>query len=195
MALERVERLAAGEPTGPRARRVDDDLRGQLASSRRDAPVAHVDHGCIDHDPRTRGVDREQRLDVDHAVARHRQPARDRQLARRRPARDHRRAIEQLHRDAEPPGAREIHVGPRRIVEAQHAPHGVHALRELAAQDRCTGDGQRRRVVVVRDLPAEPGAAPARVPPELALALEHPRHRRRHARAPTPSTRRRIRRR
>ena len=53
-------------------------------------------------------------------------------------------------------------------------PVGIHTPAQLA-QQLGAAHGQRRRVVVLGELAAEPGAAPARVPAEGGLALEHER--------------------
>jgi hypothetical protein len=92
-----------------------------------------------------------------------------------------------------------------RVVEREH-PAGRLPHREPGrfvwtwelAQELRTAYRQRRGRIVLGELPAEAGAAPAREPPELGLALEddravhatpRERPRGREAREPTPDDR------
>ena len=82
--------------------------------------------------------------------------------------------VERLDRDAEPRGARAVlrrHARRRRTLSTP--PRRRATPRRARPQQARAAHGERGRVVVLGELAAEPGAAPARERAELALALEH----------------------
>ena len=170
VALVRQQRLVVRHLAGPRAARVDDHLRADRAAWRDDeVGLDALDRGR-QLDARLRDQQAQQRTDVDHAVARHVQRAGDLQLADRPPC-EHRGAIADLDRHAEPLRARDIRICGCQIVEAEDAA-GRRPHPGQPPQQRRAAHGQCGRVVVLGELAAEPGAASAREPAERDLAFQ-----------------------
>ena len=169
--LYEIQRLVAGERAGPRAGRLDDHARLDRAARGDHAMRLDPLDAGRDLEPRARDELAQQRGDINHAVARDVQRARDPQLVDR-PGVQHARAIADVDVHAEPLRARDVAIRDRGVVEAEDAagrrPHAAHLAQQLSA-----AHGQRGRRLVLGELAAEPGRTPAREPAQRSLALEH----------------------